>query len=314
MKQIPGGVWPTMITPFTEENRIDEKALEKQIDWYIEKGCKGLFAVCQSSEMYFLSLEERVRLAELTVKFARGRVPVIAAGATGESLEEQKKEIEAIWETGIDAFVLLVCRLAGRDDSDEIWIRNAQEMLDAFPDVSFGLYECPSPYHRLLTEKTLSWAVKTGRFAFLKDTCCDADLIRQRLLLIEKETPSEENKLKLFNANTLTLLDTLRNGAAGFSGLMANTHPELYAWLIENFDKDVALADTVQSMITLLSEAEGPAYPVSAKRHMKDMGIPMTLMTRTIAPDSLKPKHIETLRQAERIEKMFYEWLLKQNV
>jgi 4-hydroxy-tetrahydrodipicolinate synthase len=33
-------------------------------EWYIASGCSGLFAVCQSSEMYFLSEEERLELAE----------------------------------------------------------------------------------------------------------------------------------------------------------------------------------------------------------------------------------------------------------
>ena len=33
-------------------------------EWYIASGCSGLFAVCQSSEMYFLTEEERLELAE----------------------------------------------------------------------------------------------------------------------------------------------------------------------------------------------------------------------------------------------------------
>lgn len=33
------------------------------VSWYISQGCDGLFAVCQSSEMFCLSLDERVRLA-----------------------------------------------------------------------------------------------------------------------------------------------------------------------------------------------------------------------------------------------------------
>ena len=54
----PGGAWPVMLTPFTEEGKVDYKGLERLIEWYIENGVSGLFAVCQSSEMFFLSLEE----------------------------------------------------------------------------------------------------------------------------------------------------------------------------------------------------------------------------------------------------------------
>ena len=56
--EFPGGVWPVMLTPFTEDGRIDYNALEHLVNWYIDKGCDGLFAVCQSSEMYYLTLEE----------------------------------------------------------------------------------------------------------------------------------------------------------------------------------------------------------------------------------------------------------------
>ena len=33
-------------------------------EWYIASGCSGLFAVCQSSEMYALDEDERLELAE----------------------------------------------------------------------------------------------------------------------------------------------------------------------------------------------------------------------------------------------------------
>ena len=54
-KTIAGGVWPVMITPFTEDNRIDYNAVLRIIEWYDKNGVDGIFAVCQSSEMFELS-------------------------------------------------------------------------------------------------------------------------------------------------------------------------------------------------------------------------------------------------------------------
>ena len=59
MERYPNGVWPVMLTPFTEEGRIDHPALKRLVDFYIENGVAGLFAVCQRSELFFLSIEER---------------------------------------------------------------------------------------------------------------------------------------------------------------------------------------------------------------------------------------------------------------
>ena len=37
-KEFPNGVYPVMLTPFTENNEVDYEALGKLVDWYIEKG------------------------------------------------------------------------------------------------------------------------------------------------------------------------------------------------------------------------------------------------------------------------------------
>ena len=42
--QFSGGVWPVMLTPFTEEGQVDYPALERLIEWYIDNGVSGLFA------------------------------------------------------------------------------------------------------------------------------------------------------------------------------------------------------------------------------------------------------------------------------
>ena len=107
MYDIPDGVWPTMITPYTEDNKIDYNCLEELIEWYVRKGVDGLLAVCQSSEMFFLSLEERVELARFVKKAANGRIPVIASGHISASMEEQIYELKAMADTGIDALVLI---------------------------------------------------------------------------------------------------------------------------------------------------------------------------------------------------------------
>ena len=57
MRSFNRGVYPVMLTPFTEDDQVDYESLGRLVDWYIEKGVDGLFADCQSSEMFFLSLD-----------------------------------------------------------------------------------------------------------------------------------------------------------------------------------------------------------------------------------------------------------------
>lgn len=53
----PNGVWPTMITLYKESGEIDFDAMGRMVEWFIQNKVDGLFAVCQSSEMFFLSLK-----------------------------------------------------------------------------------------------------------------------------------------------------------------------------------------------------------------------------------------------------------------
>ena len=47
-EKFPGGVWPVMLTPYTEKGALDEDALAALTEWYVGSGVKGLFAACQS--------------------------------------------------------------------------------------------------------------------------------------------------------------------------------------------------------------------------------------------------------------------------
>jgi len=286
------GVWPTMITAFTDENALDEAAMEALVEWYIARGVVGLFSVCQSSEMFHLSLEERLCLARMVVRYAAGRVGVIASGQISDTLEAQVEEVSRMAETGVGAVVLVTNRFAAHDQPDGVWIRNVERLLDRLPaSLTLGWYECPYPYKRLFTPETLRWCIDSGRFVFLKDTCCDLATIAER------QATMAGTGFKLYNANAPTLLGSLRLGVAGYSSVMANFHPELYAWLCRNWERDPERAEQLQAFLGVVSSP--PAYPVSAKYYLQLEGLPIALHSRTLRAEELLPVHklqVEQLR------------------
>lgn len=293
--RFPGGSWPVMLTPFTEQNKVDYAALKELVDWYIENGVSGLFSVCQSSEMFYLSLEERVEIAKKTVEYAAGRVPVIASGHVSDDIADQITELNAMAETGVGAVILITNRLAKEEESDEIWIENCKILLENVKaDIPLGFYECPYPYKRLLSPETIKWCAQTGRFYFLKDTCCDIDQIKVKLEV------TEGTNLKLYNANTSTLLESLRAGAAGFSGVMDNFHPWLYTWLCEHYREEKA--DEISDFLTIASLIERQYYPVNAKYHLaQNEGLPFTTVCRTRPQEGLTETFKKEVNMLDRM-------------
>ena len=300
MDAIRSGIYPTMITPYDADGRVDMDAVRRIVEFYVERGVDGIFAVCQSSEMFYLTEDERAELAAEVVKAAAGRVEVVVSGHVSDAIEDQIRELRRMQESGAAALVLVSNRLAAQDEDDDVLLSNMQRILEAIPDAQFGVYECPYPYKRLLSDKVLEAMAESGRFAFIKDTCCDAELIAHRVKLLN-------GRVGLFNANSATLLETLRAGADGFSGIMANLHPELYAWLYRNYKAQPEKADRLSAFLSLASGIERALYPTSAKYHMNKIGVPMSIKCRHQKVEQFHPLYQREIDDLITLEKMFGE-------
>ncbi|MBQ5840786.1 MAG: dihydrodipicolinate synthase family protein, partial [Clostridia bacterium] len=283
-------IFPTMITPYHQDGTVNYDAVERYVQWYFEKGCTGVFAVCQSSEIAFLTLEERVNINRTVWNTAKrlekehGRpFTVVSSGHVADSIEGQIEELQAIAASGTDALIFITNRLDIHNEGDDVWIANAEKLLAALPkDIPLGLYECPLPYKRLVTPKILRWCLQTGRFRYMKDTCCDAAEIARRNEILAG------SDFKLLNANCQTLLQSLQSGGGGYCGIMANFHPELYVWLCENFSQDSQKAALVQALLGTIGFTEaGTPYPLTAKYHLCLEGIPSALHSRNRQAEEL---------------------------
>ncbi len=252
-----------MLTPFRPGGRVNWAALDELVDWYAAAGAAGLFAVCLSSEMFELTPEERLAVARRVVKRARP-LPVVATGTFDESPEF----VLRMAETGVAAVVALTNHFAPEEASDDRWMRSLHRFLAKVPaEIRLGLYECPRPYKRLLSPRLYREVIATGRFGFLKDTSCRIETMRARL------TAGRDRGLQLYNANTPTLLASLRAGADGYSGIAANYFPALYAWLVANHAKQPSLAEKLSRFLTVVDPLIGTRYPASAKRFLHDGGL-----------------------------------------
>ena len=248
-KTIAGGVWPVMITPFTEDKKIDYDAVLRIIEWYDKNGVDGIFAVCQSSEMFELSPQERVELAKFIINNTPKHMGVIASGHCAEKVEDQIREAQTVIDAGVDAYVFISNQFAKENESEDVAKKNIEYLLDHIDGDMFGVYECPAPYKRLLSPELLKWCAETEKFAFLKDTCCDLDQLEAKCKAVER------TGLKIF-------------------------HPDLYVWLCKNYKEQPEKAQELMNFLGAASMVECQVYPVNSKYHMNLVGVPMTLQSR----------------------------------
>ena len=86
------GSLTALITPF-KDGKLDEEAFRRIVEWQIDEGTHGLVPVGTTGESPTLDHEEHMRVVEICVETANGRVPVIAgagSNSTAEAIELTK--------------------------------------------------------------------------------------------------------------------------------------------------------------------------------------------------------------------------------
>ena len=89
------GCGTALITPFRGDGSVDEEALVSLVQWQVESGVNFLVVCGTTGEAPTLSLDETLRVVELTIEAAGGRAPVLA-GCTHNSTREAVARVRRI--------------------------------------------------------------------------------------------------------------------------------------------------------------------------------------------------------------------------
>lgn len=97
------GCGTALVTPFRVDRALDESALRRLVNRQIEAGIDFLCPCGTTGESPTLKHEEHVRVVEITVEEARGRVPVLAGGGGyyTEEVIELIAELKRVGASGI---------------------------------------------------------------------------------------------------------------------------------------------------------------------------------------------------------------------
>src|SRR5579871_6198863 len=155
-ERIRGSI-PALITPF-RNGKVDEAAFRKLVSWQIAEGSHGLVPCGTTGESPTLSHEEDMRVVEICVEEANGRVPVIA-GAGSNSTAEALALTKHAKEIGADA-VLSVTGYYNKPTQEGLY-RHYATLADAV-DIPILLYNIPG---RAIVEISVETIARLSRIA-----------------------------------------------------------------------------------------------------------------------------------------------------
>lgn len=293
---------PVMITPFNLKAKVDLDVVSKLIDFYLAAGVRGFFANCLSSEMYSITEDERLELTQHIVRYVNGRVPVVATGSFGLSIYDKAEFTKKIYDTGIDAVILITGHYANVEDSDEILLGNFDKMFNLTGNIPLGMYECPAPYKRIIGAETFKTLLSSNRLVYHKDTSIDLEKVKAKIDIV-KETKSN---LEFFDAHSPNAMYSLQMGAKGMSSISGNFYPEILVWMVNNATNPDKQEDVkwLQAEISRVDPLIHTAYPMSAKYFLRKRGLPVRTISRATALE-LTPEQKKTL---DDIHDSFKTW------
>ena len=211
------GSIPALVTPF-KDGQVDMDALKKLVDWHIAEGSAGLVPVGTTGESPTLSHEEHHAVVEAVVKFAAGRVPVIA-GTGSNSTAEAIDLIQHAERAGADAALVVTPYYNKPTQAGLIAHFTAVHDASKLPII---IYNIPGRSVVDMSPATMGELAKLPRIVGVKDATGDLSRVPKTRITCGKEFIQ-------LSGEDATALGFNAHGGVGCISVTANVAPRLCA-------------------------------------------------------------------------------------
>ncbi|MTI59372.1 MAG: 4-hydroxy-tetrahydrodipicolinate synthase [Firmicutes bacterium] len=212
----PEGIIVAMVTPMTSNEDLDEAILRKAVNYYIDKGVQGLFCLSTNGEFFSLTYEEKIRMVEIVMDEARGRVQVWVGtgGITTREVIKLTKEVEAM---GADA-VSVITPYVISPSQEEMFV-HYQRIAESV-NLPIIIYNIPAKTQVSISPNIVQRLAEIDNIVGIKDSSGDFKNILQYIQL----TPID---FSVLSGNDGLVYWTLLAGGKGSVSGMANIFPEI---------------------------------------------------------------------------------------
>lgn len=260
----PRGIIPAMVTPFHQDETLNEEALRQLTRFLVASGVHGLFAVGGQGEFWTLDPDEKRRVIEVVVHEAAGRVPVYA-GTGATTTREAVRLTQMAAAAGADAVSVITPFFVSP---------NAEELYGHYTAIAKAsrvpviLYNNPGRTGVNLGADLVARLTRVENIAGVKDSSGDLTLTGEYIRRCGPEFAV------LAGRDTL-ILSTLLLGGKGSIAATANVAPRVVVEIYDAFlAGDLPRALAAQNRLAPLRIAfEMGSFPVVIKDALEIMGI-----------------------------------------
>ena len=99
------GCGTALVTPFQRDGSLDEMALRQLVRWQVDSGIDFLLPCGTTGETPTLNHDEWLRVVDITIEAAAGRVPIMAGATSNNTKEAVAKTREISARKGVDVIL-----------------------------------------------------------------------------------------------------------------------------------------------------------------------------------------------------------------
>ncbi|MEI6579998.1 MAG: N-acetylneuraminate lyase [Eubacteriales bacterium] len=220
------GIFPALPTPFTKDDKINEKALEALVRLNMDKGVDGFYVGGSTSEAFLLTLDERKLILEVVNDTVKGKAAIIAhigciATSQAISLAKHAEKLK------IDA-ISSVAPFYFKFSFEEI--KNYYFTIVDNVNLPMIIYNFPGFSGVTFSDENIGEFMRDDRFAGIKHTSSD-------YFALERIKNNYKNKV-IYNGFDEMFLAGLSMGADGGIGSTYNFMAEKFIQIKKMFEQN----------------------------------------------------------------------------
>ncbi|MBP7071562.1 MAG: 4-hydroxy-tetrahydrodipicolinate synthase [Methanothrix sp.] len=271
------GVFPAIITPFLQDESLDEEGLKRNIEYLNKTGIAGIVPCGTTGESATLTFEEHKRVVEIAVEASK--VPVIAGTGSNNTREAMELTRHAA-KAGADAALLITPYYNKPNDRGmyEHFKRIAENC-----DIPIVLYNVPKRTGIDLKPELVAKLSKIKNIVAIKEA---SGSLSQQSQIIEQTRSSD---FVLLSGDDDLTLPTMALGGQGVVSVVANVAPGKTVAMVEAvFKGDMEKARALHYELAPLVRAMFlETNPIPVKTAHKYLGLangPLRLPLGEMAP------------------------------
>lgn len=285
MRIVKGPIVP-MLTPFNEDNSVDETTLKSFTDWLISRNVSALFPIGGSGERVALNKEEKKLIMRIVIEKTNKRVPVWP-GVGGSDLKETIELAQYARGLGADGVVVVIPREMNPSQED---LFNYYKEIDESIDIPIYIYEPGGYAPYSITPELFKRLAELPHIAGIKDS--SSNMVKITRMVME----TEGTNVQVIQGNEVLYLSSLLLGIVGVIGGGCNIYPSLLKGMLESYESgDLETARKLQWEVIRGWDILAKSWPLTGKILLSMIGIPFKPICR-VESKRLEDRDIEELK------------------